>query len=64
MYTGFRFATRSGASIGIDDARAPGERKSSSDAKKVKEIEAQYMSGLVTWGERYNNVIDIWSATM
>lgn len=63
MYTGFHYATRSGISIGVDDLVIPDEKveiiKLAED--EVKEIEAQYASGLVTHGERYNKVIDIWS---
>jgi len=65
MYTGFYYATLSGVSIGIDDLVIP-EDKNSIIARaedEVKEIEAQYASGLVTQGERYNKVIDIWSRT-
>ena len=63
MYTGFRYATYSGISIGIDDLVVP-ESKHSIVAKaedEVREIEMQYASGLVTQGERYNKVVDIWS---
>ncbi|HET8899711.1 MAG TPA: DNA-directed RNA polymerase subunit beta', partial [Rhodanobacteraceae bacterium] len=65
MYTGFRFATRAGISIGIDDMQIPEEKKSIlEDAEKeVVEIQEQYQSGLVTAGERYNKVVDIWSRT-
>ncbi len=63
MYTGFRYATYSGISIGIDDLVVP-ESKQTIVAKaeeEVREIEKQYSSGLVTQGERYNKVVDIWS---
>jgi len=65
MYMGFRMATRSGVSIGLDDMAVPEEKPGIlADAEKqVKEIEDQYASGLVTNGERYNKVIDIWSHT-
>ncbi len=65
MYMGFRMATRSGVSIGLDDMAVPEEKPGIlADAEKqVKEIEEQYASGLVTNGERYNKVIDIWSHT-
>ncbi|MCX2979441.1 DNA-directed RNA polymerase subunit beta' [Halieaceae bacterium IMCC14734] len=63
MYTGYEYSTKSGASIGVNDfeiptakARIIGEADS-----EVKEIEDQYASGLVTQGEKYNKVIDIWS---
>ncbi|WP_106475531.1 DNA-directed RNA polymerase subunit beta' [Phytohalomonas tamaricis] len=63
MYTGFRLATWSGASIGVNDFVIPDEKKSIIDAAEdeVKEIEDQFSSGLVTAGEKYNKVIDIWS---
>jgi DNA-directed RNA polymerase subunit beta' len=65
MYTGFNYATRSGVSIGIDDMVVPEEKKKIlADAEvAVKEIEDQYNTGLVTKGERYNKVVDIWSHT-
>lgn len=65
MYTGFRYATYSGVSIGVDDLEVPeekGEIISQAEAE-VREIEQQYASGLVTSGERRNKVIDIWSRT-
>jgi DNA-directed RNA polymerase subunit beta' len=65
MYTGFTFATRSGVSIGVDDMVVPqqkGKILATAD-KEVKEIQEQYSSGLVTNGERYNKVVDIWSRT-
>ena len=63
MYTGFRYATYAGMSIGVDDLIIPDEKKvilEDSD-KEVMAIQSQYSSGLVTAGERYNKVIDIWS---
>ena len=65
MYTGFSYATRAGVSIGVEDMAVPSEKKSILGAaeKAVKEIEEQYASGLVTQGERYNKVVDIWSYT-
>ncbi len=65
MYTGFAYATRSGVSIGVDDMVVPDEKKAIIHAaeEEVKEIERQYSSGLVTNGERYNKVVDIWSHT-
>ena len=65
MYTGFAQATRSGVSIGVDDMVVPDEKGKIIGAaeKEVKEIENQYASGLVTNGERYNKVVDIWSHT-
>ena len=63
MYTGFRYATRSGSSIGVNDFVIPDAKaKIIADADaEVKEIESQFASGLVTHGEKYNKVIDIWS---
>jgi len=63
MYTGFHYATRSAVSFGIDDIVIP-EQKTKLVAnadREVKEIQEQYASGLVTNGERYNKVVDIWS---
>ncbi|MEM9243227.1 MAG: DNA-directed RNA polymerase subunit beta' [Pseudomonadota bacterium] len=63
MYTGFRYATISGISIGINDLTVPkNKEKIIHDAEnKVKEIEKQYSTGLLTYGERYSKSIDIWS---
>ncbi len=65
MYLGFRLATRAGISIGMNDMTIPEEKKGILEAaeREVKEIENQYSSGLVTNGERYNKVVDIWSHT-
>ncbi|MDP3559625.1 MAG: DNA-directed RNA polymerase subunit beta', partial [Legionellaceae bacterium] len=65
MYTGFKYATRAGASIGIDDLEIPEDKPIIIEQaeKEVREIESQYRSGLLTNGERYNKVIDIWSRT-
>jgi DNA-directed RNA polymerase subunit beta' len=65
MYTGFHYATRSGVSIGVDDMIVPEqkERILAAAEREVKEIQEQYSSGLVTNGERYNKVVDIWSRT-
>jgi DNA-directed RNA polymerase subunit beta' len=65
MYTGFHYATMAGVSIGIDDLIVPDEKKEIlNDAEaEVVEIQNQYISGLVTSGERYNKVVDIWSRT-
>jgi DNA-directed RNA polymerase subunit beta' len=62
MQNGFRLATRAGISISIDDMLVPPQKeKLLADAEhEVKEIEQQYTSGLVTQGERYNKVVDIW----
>jgi len=63
MYLGFDFSTRSGSSIGVNDFVIPEEKAGiiESSEKEVKAIEKQFDSGLVTRGERYNKVIDIWS---
>lgn len=65
MYTGFKYATRAGVSIGLDDLAIPENKADIIEKAKsqVLEIEKQYASGLVTHGERYNKVIDIWSHT-
>ena len=65
MYTGFEYATRAGVSIGIDDLMVPKEKEGILDdaEAEVVEIQNQYISGLVTAGERYNKVVDIWSRT-
>lgn len=65
MYTGFNYATRAGVSIGVDDMVVPDEKPKiiSRAEQEIKEIEDQYTSGLVTNGERYNKVVDIWSHT-
>ena len=62
MYTGFSMATRAGLSIAVNDMLVPPEKERIiGDAEKeVQEIEKQYTSGLVTQGERYNKVVDIW----
>jgi DNA-directed RNA polymerase subunit beta' len=63
MYTGFHYATRAGVSFGIDDIVIPEQKTKivASADREVKEIQDQYASGLVTNGERYNKVVDIWS---
>ncbi|MCL1498216.1 DNA-directed RNA polymerase subunit beta' [Xanthomonas nasturtii] len=65
MYTGYAYATRAGVSIGIDDMLIPDEKKGilTEAEAEVLEIQEQYQSGLVTAGERYNKVVDIWSRT-
>lgn len=65
MYTGFKFATRSGVSFCADDIVIPVEKQAilAEAENEVREIASQYSSGLVTKGERYNKVIDIWSRT-
>ncbi|ORU90186.1 MAG: DNA-directed RNA polymerase subunit beta' [Cycloclasticus sp. symbiont of Poecilosclerida sp. M] len=65
MYLGFSNATRSGISFGINDMVIPDEKSSliKTAEKEVKDVQKQYSTGLVTNGERYNKVIDIWSRT-
>ncbi len=65
MYTGYAYSTRAGVSIGIDDMLIPAEKKGilGEAEEEVLEIQEQYQSGLVTAGERYNKVVDIWSRT-
>src|SRR6201996_3000358 len=65
LQSGFRLATRAGISIAIDDMLVPKEKPALIERaeKEVKEIEQQYVSGLVTSGERYNKVVDIWGKT-
>ncbi len=62
LQNGFRLATRAGISIAIDDMLVPSQKSTilSAAEREVKEIEQQYTSGLVTQGERYNKVVDIW----
>jgi DNA-directed RNA polymerase subunit beta' len=62
MYTGFSYAARAGISICVDDMLVPSQKEELIGAAEaeVKEIEDQYSSGLVTQGERYNKVVDIW----
>ncbi|WHL25312.1 MAG: DNA-directed RNA polymerase subunit beta' [Candidatus Blochmannia vicinus] len=64
MYTGFAYAARSGASVGIDDMIIPLKKADIIDEaeSEVAEIQEQFQTGLVTAGERYNKVIDIWAA--
>ena len=63
MQSGFTIATRGGISFGVNDMRIPTAKPEMIAAAEaeVKEIESQYTSGLVTVGERYNKVVDIWS---
>ena len=65
MYTGFRFATTAGISIGVEDmviTSSMNETLNSADSD-VREIQEQFSDGLVTDGERYNKVVDIWTRT-
>ncbi len=63
MYLGYEYSTKSGSSICVDDCQIPIDKEEiiSSAESEVKDIESQYSSGLVTQGEKYNKVIDIWS---
>jgi len=65
MQSGFRLATRAGISICIDDMLVPPQKATliAAAEQEVKQIEQQYSSGLVTSGERYNKVVDIWGKT-
>ncbi len=65
MYTGFYYATVAGVSIGINDLVIPDSKTDiiNKAEDEVREIEKQYASGLVTQGERYSKVVDIWSHT-
>jgi len=65
MYTGFGYSTRAGVSIGLDDLQVPPEKKAILEQAEaeVLDIQDQYASGVVTSGERYNKVVDIWSRT-
>src|SRR6185437_7106408 len=62
MYAGFSYATRAGISICLDDMLTPAQKDEiiGASEREVQEIEVQYTSGLVTQGERYNKVVDIW----
>ncbi|EKF72861.1 DNA-directed RNA polymerase subunit beta' [Alcanivorax hongdengensis A-11-3] len=65
MYLGFREATLSGSSIGVEDMVIPDAKYKliAAAEEEVREIEEQFASGLVTRGERYNKVVDIWART-
>ena len=60
---GFSMATKFGASIGIDDMSVPEEKTAivEKSRKKIKEVDAQFKRGIITSGERYNKVVDIWT---
>ena len=62
LQNGFRLATRAGISIAIEDMLVPTQKLDiiNRAEAEVKEIQQQYASGLVTAGERYNKVVDIW----
>ncbi|XOV85916.1 MAG: DNA-directed RNA polymerase subunit beta' [Pseudomonadota bacterium] len=63
MYMGYEYSTRSGSSIGVEDFVIPKEKASiiGRAEDEIREIESQFASGLVTQGEKYNKVIDIWT---
>jgi len=63
MYLGYEYSTRPGASIGVDDFVIPDEKAEiiAEAEAEIREIESQFASGLVTQGEKYNKVIDIWT---
>jgi DNA-directed RNA polymerase subunit beta' len=65
MYTGFAYSTRAGVSVGVNDMVVPKEKPAilAAAEEEVRDIQEQYASGLVTDGERYNKVVDIWSRT-
>ena len=65
MYTGFYYSTRAGVSFGLEDMEVPVEKSDiiGKAEEQVKQFEQQYTSGLITDGERYNKVVDIWSHT-
>ncbi|MEX2164639.1 MAG: DNA-directed RNA polymerase subunit beta' [Sulfuricaulis sp.] len=65
MYTGFAYATRAAVSFGMDDMIIPAEKADiiGQAESEVKAIQHQYASGLLTDGERYNKVVDIWTHT-
>ncbi|GMQ96764.1 MAG: DNA-directed RNA polymerase subunit beta' [Gammaproteobacteria bacterium] len=65
MYTGFSYATKAGVTVGVGDLLVPDEKEKilGEAESEVKEIQRQYSAGLVTDGERYNKVVDIWSHT-
>jgi DNA-directed RNA polymerase subunit beta' len=65
MQNGYALATRAGISFCADDMKVPPEKQKiiAEAEQEVKEIEQQYTNGLVTQGERYNKVVDIWGRT-
>jgi DNA-directed RNA polymerase subunit beta' len=62
---GFYFAMRAGITVGIEDVMIPEEKQSYLDSafKKTQTIQSQYEKGVITDGERYNKIIDIWTHT-
>ncbi len=65
MYTGFHMAAKSGVSICLNDMEIPAEKEKILNVSldQVKDIQSQYSNGLLTDGERYNKVVDIWTRT-
>jgi DNA-directed RNA polymerase subunit beta' len=65
MQVGFKYAAKSGISFGMADMEIPAEKYTLVEeaSKEVERFEQQYMDGLITSGEKYNKVIDIWSTT-
>jgi DNA-directed RNA polymerase subunit beta' len=63
MQLGFRYSTYAGISICLDDMRIPKEKANilKEAERQVQEIQSQYDEGLITDGERYNKVVDIWA---
>ena len=63
MYMGYDYSTRSGSSIGVEDFVIPNEKATIIEQaeNEIREIESQFASGLVTQGEKYNKVVDIWT---
>jgi DNA-directed RNA polymerase subunit beta' len=63
MYMGYEYSTSSGSSIGVEDFVIPTEKAGIIDdaESEIREIDSQFASGLVTQGEKYNKVIDIWT---
>ncbi len=62
---GFKYSTRAGISISIDDMKIPEKKKDllQKAQDEVVKVQSQYSQGLITDGERYNKVIDIWART-
>ena len=62
---GYKFATQAGISICIDDMKIPAKKQELVDGAydEVREVEDQYVNGLITAGEKYNKVVDIWAGT-
>ncbi len=62
---GFRYATYGGLSVGLDDVIVPKEKETliNTAQSEVDKVENQYLNGIITQGERYNKVIDLWTST-